>query len=133
MQNNILLILPNKKEQAVLLNKLQPAYKIYVADSINDLARTIEEMNIQVVICAADLITNNIKITTQAAPVKILPESEDDFIKRLYDYIAVNIQNKVLSVDLLACAMNMSRPTLYRKIKSITNQTPNELIALARL
>jgi len=29
--------------------------------------------------------------------------------------------------------MNMSRPTLYRKIKSISDLTPNELINLARL
>jgi two-component system, cell cycle response regulator len=29
--------------------------------------------------------------------------------------------------------MNMSRPTLYRKIKHITDRTPNELIGLARL
>jgi AraC-like DNA-binding protein len=29
--------------------------------------------------------------------------------------------------------MNMSRPTLYRKIKGISNLTPNELINLSRL
>ena len=38
-----------------------------------------------------------------------------------------------MSVDWLANVMNMSRPTLYRKIKSLTNQTPNELIGSARL
>jgi AraC-like DNA-binding protein len=29
--------------------------------------------------------------------------------------------------------MNMSRPTLYRKIKALSNLSPNELINLARL
>jgi len=29
--------------------------------------------------------------------------------------------------------MNMSRPTLYRKIKAISDLTPNELVTLTRL
>jgi AraC-like DNA-binding protein len=58
---------------------------------------------------------------------------EDDFIKRLNACIYENIANKKLSVDWLARCMNMSRPTLYRKIKEVTAHTPNELIAQARL
>ena len=33
----------------------------------------------------------------------------------------------------LAVLMNMSRPTLYRKIKSISNLTANEMINITRL
>lgn len=82
------------------------------------------------------LIVNRIRIAEhymQAGQTPIAPESDNDFIKRLHGCIAENIKNKVLSVDLLASSMNMSRPTLYRKIKNITNQTPNELIGMARL
>jgi AraC-like DNA-binding protein len=126
MQHNILLILPNKKEQAALLNNLQPAFTIHVADTIVEIEQLIKEKNIELVICTAEHYANT-RQTVQ------LPETDNDFINRLHSCIAANIQNKVLSVDLLASTMNMSRPTLYRKIKTITNQTPNELIALARL
>ena len=59
--------------------------------------------------------------------------AEDDFIKRLNECIHENIHDKKFSVDQLARCMNMSRPTLYRKIKQATVHTPNALIALARL
>jgi AraC-like DNA-binding protein len=34
---------------------------------------------------------------------------------------------------MIAEKMNMSRPTLYRKIKAISDLTPNELIRVSRL
>ena len=34
---------------------------------------------------------------------------------------------------MIADQMNMSRPTLYRKIKAISDLTPNELIIICRL
>lgn len=83
-----------------------------------------------------NIITNRCKVAdyyTSAQYSAVSPLPETDFIKRLHECIAENIHNKVLSVDLLASNMNMSRPTLYRKIKHITNFTPNELIGLTRL
>ncbi|OQP57368.1 helix-turn-helix domain-containing protein [Niastella populi] len=126
MHNNILLILPDKKAQAALLNELQPAFTVYATDTPEEIEQLIKEKNIELVVCSAEHYTHT-RQTVQ------LPEPENDFINRLHSCIAANIQNKVLSVDFLASTMNMSRPTLYRKIKTITNQTPNELIALARL
>ena len=58
---------------------------------------------------------------------------EENFIKKLNDYLYNNVQNSSLSVGLLAASMFMSRATLYRKIKSLTDLTPNELINGARL
>lgn len=55
------------------------------------------------------------------------------FLEKLNNIILQNLHNKELSVEDLADMMNMSRPTLYRKIKSISDMTPNELINLARL
>ena len=58
---------------------------------------------------------------------------EQEFIKKLNDFLFENIQNSALNVNGLAKCLYMSRPTLYRKIKAITGLTPNELINRARL
>jgi AraC-like DNA-binding protein len=47
--------------------------------------------------------------------------------------ICDNIQNKDLDVELIANLMNMSKPTLFRKIKAISNLTLNELVTITRL
>jgi two-component system, cell cycle response regulator len=47
--------------------------------------------------------------------------------------ICSNLEDTELDVEKLARLVNMSRPTLYRKIKSISDLTPNELINITRL
>ncbi|MGY4385840.1 ligand-binding sensor domain-containing protein/AraC-like DNA-binding protein [Pedobacter sp. UYP24] len=54
-------------------------------------------------------------------------------LNKLNDYIHQNLSNTNLDVDLLAESLNMSRATFYRKIKAISNLTPNELINITRL
>ncbi|MHA4895871.1 ligand-binding sensor domain-containing protein [Pedobacter sp. PWIIR3] len=54
-------------------------------------------------------------------------------LNTLNDYIHQNLANTNLDVDLLAERLNMSRATFYRKIKAISNLTPNELINITRL
>jgi len=86
-----------------------------------------------------NLIANRLKIAEHfghsiaTAKEPLALQDENDFVKKLNDCIVENIHKKVLSVDFMARSMNMSRPTLYRKIKHITDRTPNELIGLARL
>ncbi len=72
---------------------------------------------------------------TPLVHIKTIAHSRQDelFLERLNDYILKNLHNKDLEVEDLAAVMNMSRPTLYRKIKSISDMSPNELINLARL
>ncbi|WPU95227.1 response regulator [Mucilaginibacter sabulilitoris] len=60
-------------------------------------------------------------------------KSDELFLEKLNGVILKNLNNTDLDVGHLAGMMNMSRPTLYRKIKSISDLTPNELINLARL
>lgn len=55
------------------------------------------------------------------------------FIEMLNAVIEQNITKADLEVEQLSRLMNMSRPTLYRKIKALSNLTPNELINLSRL
>ncbi|WDF53986.1 response regulator transcription factor [Mucilaginibacter sp. KACC 22063] len=60
-------------------------------------------------------------------------KADESFLEKLNEIIHQNITNVNLDVEHLADIMNMSRPTLYRKIKSISDLTPNELINIARL
>lgn len=60
-------------------------------------------------------------------------KADKDFLEKLNSAIYENITNIDLDVDQLASMMNMSRPTLYRKIKGLSDLTPNELINLSRL
>ena len=60
-------------------------------------------------------------------------KENESFLQKLNDYISGNLQNIELDVDTLAKRMNMSRPTFYRKLKSVSDLTPNELINVARL
>jgi two-component system, cell cycle response regulator len=86
-----------------------------------------------------NLIINRIKVcrhVDSSIPVhNNFPEAdnEEGFDKKLSSCIASHLHDPLLDVHLLAKHMNMSRPTLYRKIKTITTRTPNELINEARL
>lgn len=88
----------------------------------------------------ASLLSNRSKVrehfaSSPLAHIKTMATSRADeqFLEKLHGVIYANIENKELHVDLLADLMNMSRATLYRKIKEVTNLSPNELINLARL
>ena len=58
---------------------------------------------------------------------------DKDFLERLNSTINDNITNTELDVEQLSVLMNMSRSTLYRKIKALSNLTPNDFITLSRL
>jgi two-component system, cell cycle response regulator len=60
-------------------------------------------------------------------------KTDERFLETLNETIYKNIEDADLDVEKLAKIMNMSRPTLFRKIKAISNMTPNELITLSRL
>jgi DNA-binding response OmpR family regulator len=59
--------------------------------------------------------------------------ADEQFLETLNESIRNHLEDTELDVEKLARIMNMSRPTLYRKIKSISNLTPNELINITRL
>lgn len=69
------------------------------------------------------------------APIKSVSISQPDkeFIETLHRKIYENLSDPALDVDSLSRMMNMSRSTFYRKIKSISDLTPNELIMMSRL
>ncbi len=88
----------------------------------------------------ANLLANRAKIKEYfaASPlvhIKSMAHSKADelFLERLNEIIHNNLEDINLDVESLANIMNMSKPTLYRKINSISDLTPNELINITRL
>jgi DNA-binding response OmpR family regulator len=88
----------------------------------------------------ANLLENRMKIKAHFASspfedVRVMAHSKTDeaFLNKLDEYIRKNISDPNLNIDQLAEHMNMSRPTLYRKIKSLSTLSPKELINITRL
>ena len=88
----------------------------------------------------ASLLLNRTKIKDHFASspfedVRVMAHSkaDEDFLKKLDEYIRKNLRNP--SIDMLSLAehMFMSRPTFYRKVKAISSLTPKELIDITRL
>ena len=60
-------------------------------------------------------------------------QKEDPFIRQIFDYVENNLQNPDFNVKRLAEMLNMSQPTLYRRVKMLTNYTIIELIRGVRM
>ncbi len=58
---------------------------------------------------------------------------DNEFLTKINDLIEANLTSMNFDVDMMASEMNMSRSTMHRKIKGITNLTPNDYIRLYRL
>lgn len=59
--------------------------------------------------------------------------ADEKFLELLHETICENMEDEQLDVEKLASILAMSRITLYRKIKAISNLTPVELINITRL
>lgn len=95
-----------------------------------------EHLNVQI----ANLLINRNKIKQYFANLPLVSiktmahtKGDENFLEELNNVINKHIEDTELDVEQLAKAMNMSRPTLYRKIKAISDLTPNELINISRL
>jgi len=86
-----------------------------------------------------NLIANRVKVRQHFVKGTVADDNQpdltgkDQIIKKLSSCLFGLRPNNNPGVDQLAQMMHMSRPTLYRKMKHITNLTPNELINEARL
>ena len=63
----------------------------------------------------------------------LLEEQEQAFIDMFESYIRDHIADSSLNIDSVSIYMGLSKAQLYRKIKSLTNYSPNELIKIIRL
>lgn len=62
-----------------------------------------------------------------------LAQNEQKFIDKFTEYIESNIANSKLNVEEIAKHVGLSKSQLYRKLKSLTDYSPNELIRIIRL
>ncbi|GAB3989027.1 two-component regulator propeller domain-containing protein [Spirosoma daeguense] len=58
---------------------------------------------------------------------------EDEFMNRIYSILEARLDDTTFGVEPLAAAIGMSRMHLNRKVKAMTDMTPNELIRIVRL
>ena len=58
---------------------------------------------------------------------------DEDFLKEVIACIEKNIDNSEYTIDSLSADIVMSRMSLYRKMKSLTGQTPADFIRMVRL
>lgn len=88
----------------------------------------------------SNLITSRSKLRTYfenspSVDIKTMAGSKSDelFLEKLNDIIQSNLDDQYLDIEKLSKLMNTSRTTLFRKIKAISDLTPNELINITRL
>ena len=88
----------------------------------------------------ANLLINRIKIKEYVANFPLIhlksmaySKADKHFLEVLNELIHTHIKDPELDVIHLARYLNMSRPTLYRKIKAISDLTPTELVNITRL
>lgn len=60
-------------------------------------------------------------------------KADEQFLESLNTVVLAHLEDSELDVEYLAKFMNVSRPTLYRKLKEITDLSPNEIINIVRL
>lgn len=66
-------------------------------------------------------------------PEIALAPLDETFLRRTYEILDEHLADCEFSIDELAQKLLMSRMQLYRKLKALTDQTPNELIRRQRL
>jgi len=87
-----------------------------------------------------NLLENRLKLKESYARAPFLAISsttfskEDEvFWKQLTDMILDNLRDTELDVERIAVLLNMSKSTLYRKIKTLSGMSPSDVINLTRL
>ena len=81
----------------------------------------------------SSLDTENDKEEEQDIRLNCSNELDWKFIDTVNKGIDENIDNSEFNVDVLCELLNMSRTSLYNKIRALTNQTPSDYVRLIRL
>lgn len=79
------------------------------------------------------LMSANMPEAQQEGKQEEVGQKEDPFIRQIFEIVEANLQNPDFNVKRLAEMLNMSQPTLYRRVKMLTNYTIIELIRGVRL
>jgi YesN/AraC family two-component response regulator len=73
------------------------------------------------------------ELITQPSTESVGENEDDRFLKKVMNTIEANISNPDFSVELLSDEMGMSSTHLYRKLKSLTHLSANEIIKKYRI
>lgn len=60
-------------------------------------------------------------------------ELDQEFIQKCMDIVNENLDNTDFSVEEFSKKLFMSRPVLYRKLKALTDQSPQDFVKIIRL
>lgn len=60
-------------------------------------------------------------------------KADEDFLNKLTEIVRQNLDDENFNINNLASEMNMSRTSLHRKIKGVTELTPGDFIRIIRL
>ena len=93
--------------------------------------RMITKQNMQQTLLISACGTQN-SIPVEDAQLELSP-LDQKFLNKLYKYIEDNISNSEINVNLLGRELGYSRTNFYRKVKALTNVTPNDLLRTYRL
>ena len=69
----------------------------------------------------------------QVPTVPVAQSAENQFVEKFRTIIQANLGNSELNVETISHEMGISRAQLYRKIKSITGISPNDIVREARM
>ena len=61
------------------------------------------------------------------------PVEESVFLSKFKNYLEENLANSELSMDDIASSLNLSKAQMYRKVRAVSEMTPNELLQNMRL
>lgn len=76
---------------------------------------------------------NDIQQIINAAAKPDISELDKDFLTSFMETIQEQMGNPELTVESIGQSLGFSRVQLYRKVKALTNQSPNEVLRIARL
>lgn len=80
-----------------------------------------------------DILAEKAATAKDGASEEIRPDVENEFYARFIEIVQSGMGDPELNIDAIASKMGLGRSQLYRKIKSLTNYTPVELLRNLRL
>lgn len=80
-----------------------------------------------------ETIYEELKLLPSASQETIQKEKKDDFLIRIDEILNEHLDNEQFGVNDLALSLNMSRTSLHRKIKALTNTSTGKIIQIYRL
>ncbi|TYA84178.1 two-component regulator propeller domain-containing protein [Seonamhaeicola marinus] len=91
-------------------------------------------VRVEKLIESRNLMRKRFQTEKEITPEKVTLNSVDEqFLREIMDLMEANMSNESYWVDQLVKDMNTSRSTLFRKLKKLTGQSPNDFIRIVRL